>query len=51
MPHVAITARTFETIEGSMTVSWVVGQTPPPARVAAITARSRQVTIVEHWRE
>ncbi len=50
IPHVVITARTCSTSEGSSTWPPVRGWRPPLARVAAMSARSRVSTAMEHCR-
>ena len=50
MPQVVMTLRTWRTTSRLTTCSPVTGCTPPLARVAAISARSRVVTSREHWR-
>ncbi len=47
-PAVTMTASTCSQWIGSMMASWVMGLTPPLAKVAAITARSRAVTLRQH---
>ena len=49
IPHVAITDSTRATWDSASARSPVTGFTPPLASVAAITARSRAVTRIEHW--
>ena len=51
MPHVLITVSTGATTCRGITCSPVVGFTPALASVAAMTARSRAVTTIEHWRK
>ena len=50
MPEVIITDSTRSTLSMSMTSSPVSGLVPPVDSVAAMTARSRQVTCTEHCR-
>lgn len=50
MPHVYITLKASLTLRAASARSPVTGFTPPFARVAAIRARSRQVTRTEQWR-
>ena len=51
IPQVAITLSTLGTCCSSSARAPVIGLTPRLARVAPITARSRQVTRIEHWRK
>jgi hypothetical protein len=49
IPQLDITVSTSRTSTGPSTGAPVSGLTPSLARVAAITARSRVVTLTEHW--
>ena len=51
IPHDAITLRTSRTTSSPTARSPVIGFTPPFASVAAITARSRHSTEIEHCRK
>lgn len=48
MPQECIKLRVFRTASGLRTLSPVMGQKPPLARVAAITLADSQVTSMEH---
>ena len=51
MPQVSMTDMTWRTWAPVKTCLPVTGCTPPLARVAAMSARSRAVTSTAHWRE
>ena len=51
MPHVTITDSVRLTTAASVTRRPVIGLTPPRASVAAIRARSVDVTLSEHCRK
>ena len=51
MPQVAITDSTLSTYSSATARTPVTGLTPPLASVAPISARSRQVTRIAHWRK
>lgn len=48
MPHDTMRDRVFRMQNGCRTLSSVIGQTPPFARVAAMTAAESQVVSTEH---